>query len=226
MNKKIVYDILENNFKDQISNFTILQVGANDGIQDDLIRDIIIKYKPKSYLIEPIKEYFDLLLDNYKSIDNIQFFNLAISNNNGLAKMTYVPHNNTLPEWVRGLGTLDENNNFFCGFGDINKSVDMRNTDIFKTVNQIKKKTEVITKKLNTFLNENDIKKIDVYITDTEGYDYIIFEQLDLNLYSPKIIIMETHSLGEESNEKIKEKLFKYNYQIVESSWDTIAIKI
>ena len=36
---------------------------------------------------------------------------------------------------------------------------------------------------------------------------------------------METHTLGEEINNLITDKLLKYGYSIIENSWDIIAIK-
>jgi hypothetical protein len=36
---------------------------------------------------------------------------------------------------------------------------------------------------------------------------------------------METHTLGEEQNKKIDEKLINYGYEILDKTWDTIAIK-
>jgi hypothetical protein len=36
---------------------------------------------------------------------------------------------------------------------------------------------------------------------------------------------METHTLGEEQNEKIDKKLIDNGYTILDKTWDTIAIK-
>jgi hypothetical protein len=36
---------------------------------------------------------------------------------------------------------------------------------------------------------------------------------------------METHTLGEEQNEKIDRKLIDNGYTILDKTWDTIAIK-
>ena len=37
----------------------LIQIGANDGLRFDNINKHIKKYKPKSILVEPIKEYFN-----------------------------------------------------------------------------------------------------------------------------------------------------------------------
>jgi hypothetical protein len=78
---------------------------------------------------------------------------------------------------------------------------------------------------LNTFLPENEIDSIDVFVTDAEGHDFIIFNQLDFSKYSPKFIILETHTLSQRDKNVIVKKLVDNGYDILESSWDTIAEK-
>ena len=46
----------------------LVQIGANDGLRFDNINKYIKKYKPKSILVEPIKEYFNELKKNYKNL--------------------------------------------------------------------------------------------------------------------------------------------------------------
>jgi hypothetical protein len=46
-----------------------------------------------------------------------------------------------------------------------------------------------------------------------------------LKKFEPKVIFMETHTLGEYENSLIDEKLTMNGYTILDKSWDTIAIK-
>ena len=57
----------------------LIQVGANDGKRFDILNFFIKKYKCKSLLVEPIQEYFNQLIENYKDCDFIEFENSAIS---------------------------------------------------------------------------------------------------------------------------------------------------
>ena len=190
MTKEEIFNLLEKDYLSEIKDFTIIQIGANDGIQDDLIRPIITKYNPKSYLVEPIKEHFDALVLNYSEFSNISFFNFAISDTDGIKEMTTLKYNDSLPIWCKGLSTFDTSFNFFGGFGGLGLKEDMRNTPLYHQVKSLEVKVNVQTKTLSNFLNENYITSIDIFVTDTEGHDYIIFEQLDLEKYSPKFIII------------------------------------
>ena len=58
---------------------SIIQIGANDGSRFDILNVFIKKYKIKSILVEPIKENFEELINNYSKIENIIFENSAIS---------------------------------------------------------------------------------------------------------------------------------------------------
>ena len=63
---QVLTDIFE---KENITG--LIQVGANDGLRFDNINKFIKKHKTKSVLLEPIKEYFDRLKENYKNYENI-----------------------------------------------------------------------------------------------------------------------------------------------------------
>ena len=205
-------------------NYVLLQIGANDGIQDDPIREYIIKTKIKSHLLEPIPVFYEELCRNYKNENNVNCYNLAIHEKTGKQIMSYV-NDSSLPVWTKGLGTFDTSKNGFSGYGNYKLQTDLTNDPTFLAIDSKKETIEVETITLTDFFKRECIDRIDVYVTDTEGYDGKIFEQLDLHKYSPKVIMMETHTLGDEQNEKIIHKLEKYNYSVLENGWDTIAVK-
>jgi FkbM family methyltransferase len=219
--KKLINDLFEDN-----NEINLLQIGANDGLQSDMFRESIIEYKIKSYLLEPVPEFYNLLVKNYSNYNWVECHNLAITTEDGKKEIKYVPKINDLPEWTMGLGTFDAEKNFLgSGKGGHGLSIDYSNTEIYKRVINEVINIEVKTNTLNTFIIENNIKDIDIYVSDTEGFDWIIFNQLDLEKFNPKIICMETHTLGDVQNKLIVDKLIEYGYDIIDKDWDTIAIK-
>ena len=58
--EKIISDLAEK----KIIN-SLIQIGANDGLKDDPLVNIIKKFKLESLLLEPIKKYFLSLKNNY-----------------------------------------------------------------------------------------------------------------------------------------------------------------
>ena len=74
------YDIFNiENFMDALISFNkdieIIQVGSNDGVNDDFLNDYIKKNNLKSILVEPIKENFNKLKKNYENFEKVKFLN-------------------------------------------------------------------------------------------------------------------------------------------------------
>lgn len=204
----------------------LLQIGANDGIQDDLCRTSIIEFGINSHLVEPVPYLYNELCDNYRKYKNVKTYNVAIGNENKHLDFYYVDPIEDLPVWTKGLGTFDTTKNFLGkGFGGLNLREDLSQSELYQKIKTRIKKIKIKTLKLETFLMNNDIKKIDFYISDTEGYDGIIFNQLDLNKYAPKIICMETHTLDPDTLSNINYKLKQSKYKIINQEWDTVAIR-
>lgn len=225
MNSERLLHLIENKYESELSNFTILQIGANDGVQDDLIRPLITKYNLKSHLVEPIKQHYQNLCSNYVDFTNVKCHNLAISDIDGEKIMTTIEYDESLPIWCKGLSTFDITRNFLSGFGGYQLKDDLRNSELFNKIKNSRTEIVVSTKTLDTFLSENKIDSIDVFVTDAEGHDFIIFNQLDFSKYSPKFIILETHTLSQRDKNVIVKKLVDNGYDILESSWDTVAEK-
>ena len=57
----------------------ILQVGANDGIMDDPVREVILALTLPAILVEPLPDKFERLRCNYSNQPNIRFENVAVS---------------------------------------------------------------------------------------------------------------------------------------------------
>ena len=232
MSKRLL-DELEKVFKNNGSETMLLQIGANDGLQDDPVRSFIMEHKIKAHLLEPVPQYFNELVLNYQEVDYVTCHNCGIAEKTGLKKMTVVDYNDKMPECFKGLSTFDESKNFFSGYGNnrLRASAEqMSFTKEYELLLQNKHEEEVNVFTLDDFLSQNGIDKIDVFVTDTEGYDFIIFEQLDLERFSPSLIYMETHTLGKEVWEKIGDKLKRYGYDILtdlieHTQPDTLAVK-
>lgn len=224
--RKYIRQFVKSLSETERESLRILQIGANDGVQEDPIFHTVNKYKVVADLIEPIPTYFEELVNNYKNSPWVTCHNIAISECDGYQEMSWLKYKDDLPLWMKGLNTFDPSKNYLgTGHGGRNLNKDMRSEKEWKYVKNNTEKMKVKTLSLKSFLETNKIKKIDIYVSDTEGYDGKIFNQLDLSLYSPKIIMMETHSLGEEANTQIDRKLLDNNYEILMKEHDTVAIK-
>jgi len=209
----------------------LLQIGANDGKQDDLVSSFIKRSKIRAVLLEPVPSIYEELVENYEGYDNVKCYNCGIADHTGKKNIITVDYEGfcksweskwktSPPVWAKGLSTYDETKNCLGeSFG-----IEATNEEIraFKT----EVETDVFT--LPDFLNAHGVDGIDIYVSDAEGYDYLIFNQLDLNQYAPFLIIAETHTCGPEKVHEIHLKLEKHGYTSHTNvyAWDTVATKI
>ncbi len=71
----------------------------------------------------------------------------------------------------------------------------------------------VVSSRLTTLLAANKIDNIDFLSIDAEGYDFEALQSIDLNKYSPKLIVIEYNTNAEEKK-RITEYLERYHYTI------------
>ena len=116
----------------------------------------------KVFLIEPQKEYFYYLKDKYKDLKNIQIFDCALSNKNGIS-FFYINHH----DLTSSLNILNQKNNFLK-FKSILFGV--------KSGEMIRKKTKIKIKTLNNLIKKYKIKQFDLVKIDTEGHEYEVLQ--------------------------------------------------
>ena len=174
-------------------NFLLIKIGANDGWMCDNLYDFVIKNDPKSIMVEPVPCYFDILKENFSSLKNIKYEQVAIDVVAGERSMSYI-HNNKfkngevnfrlehMPElnsehWARGLGSFyEDKNNLGC-------------PELLKHATKINVKTITITELLERHRVTN--KQNIVLVTDCEGHDYEILKSFNFAKFTPMIYISE-----------------------------------
>ena len=167
-----------------------IQVGSNDGSQQDLISDYI-KGQWNGILIEPIPFYFNKLKERYQEKDNLFLENIAIASLEENRDMYYVApqfiNKSNLPTWVNGLGSFSVEHLHKHG---------IPNAAILKE--------PVKCCPLTSLVKRYDIQNIGLLAIDAEGYDVEVLKSLDFRVIKPEKIIYESKHLVESvKNESI-----------------------
>ncbi len=158
----------------------LIQIGANDGLRFDSLSYYIKKYKTKSILVEPIKDNFEDLKNNYKEYKNIIFENLAISVNDEISYLYKVN-----PLKLR----------YYSG----DHFIGITSFDINHLLKHGVKKNDIIKEKVNSIsindlIIKHSIDSFDLLFIDAEGYDgAIISDFLKSSLIRPIIIFEYLH---------------------------------
>ena len=196
----------------------VLQIGANDGYLCDDIRGYINMYEWGGLFIEPIPEYFEKLKENCKNNKNHIFENCAISNYDGLMEMLYVSvkdiEQNDLHFGYKGMACVLPARN---GFG----SEYVRDKEVRSKYGKL---INIPVLTLQSVLQKHNVKKIDLLISDTEGHESVIFNQIDFSRFRPKAIHIEwINSTEEEAKEMIhKFKNNNYVYEFIGENLNAI----
>ena len=191
--EKIISDLAEK----KIIN-SLIQIGANDGLKDDPLVNIIKKFKLESLLLEPIKKYFLLLQNNYLNYENVKLENSALSINNEIHFLYKVN-----PEYFSKYGTLTDVISSFYEDHLIKHGINKKHI--------IKEKVSQIG--FNELLKKYSIEKFDLLIIDTEGYDCHIVNDFFSKIKRIRpIVIFEWSHIKNNELENTLNSLTKNNY--------------
>jgi FkbM family methyltransferase len=87
-----VLDLLLTQVSADRPDFFFAQIGANDGLTDDPIRQFVTKYHWRGVLVEPQPQVFQHLLKNYEQEKQLILENAAIADNDGTARLCVADH--------------------------------------------------------------------------------------------------------------------------------------
>jgi FkbM family methyltransferase len=148
----------------EIKNCFFLNIGANDGIENDFLYSFIEKNEWRGIYVEPGIESFTQLKNNLPNQDRFAFENIAISNYDGEIDL-------------------------FFGTTTQHYSVSEKYANWMYDVVPQKRKVPCSTTR--SLIQKYDVKDIDVLSIDTEGHDAVILLDFPFDLTKPKIIIVE-----------------------------------
>lgn len=211
-NTEILLESFIAKYKKNDNNFFFIQVGANNGIRYDPIFKVVNELNIEGVVIEPIKEYYDELVENYSKHSGVTPVNVAIYSDNTKLTIHRVKKDNDLPDWANGIASLDPNHH--------------KKTKIPKS-NMIEEIVKGIT--FEVLLNNYNINRVDFLQIDTEGYDYDILKLFPFDKFKPKLIHFE-HSLENgnmsfEQYDEIHSMLIRMGYRTIMNINDTICYK-
>jgi len=170
----------------------VIQIGANDGVRFDPIHQFVKNQSHRCILVEPIQEYFEELKVNYKqSNSDITFVNKAISESNEKRIMHLPNPSFPLMEWQKGIASFRE---------DFHRKGPAPTPDNY----MVEREVECIT--FESLIEECNFEKVDVLVSDCEGYDLKLLKTYPFKKYPPRLISIECQSnVGVNTIEEVKD---------------------
>ena len=165
----------------------------------------------KVYAIEPGKEEFIQLKENYKNDKRIIPLNYAIAEENG-SKSLNCYHNGR-----------------FSSFLEFQKEGEFYNfcQENVESFDNLKEKINVETKRLDTFIDENEISEIEFIKIDTQGYDLNVVKSLGKYIDKVKKIQLESQKQTLYKNSPLKDEIISYmnnnNFKLIGNDYGEIS---
>ncbi|MCI5138170.1 MAG: hypothetical protein D3922_07085, partial [Candidatus Electrothrix sp. AR1] len=106
------FDVLELAVRVQLfekeDDFYFVQIGANDGVLADTLNPLIRKYRLRGCLVEPMKDTFNDLKQNYSDQTQLDFRQVMIGTKNGTGKIHRFKRDAPVPaSYYHGLARQD-----------------------------------------------------------------------------------------------------------------------
>lgn len=207
------------------STFTVVQIGANDGINHDPIHKFIKRDRWNGVLLEPQKYVYDKFLSKlYVKHPNLITLNAAMGENNGEASIYKIGFSES--RWATGLTTFDRptlEKAFTSGHVQRKCAKEGVSIPADTAKHIIEEKVKIISSE--SLLRDHKIDKIDLLMIDTEGFDYEIIKLFKIEKSAPQMIIFEHSHLSDADYTECTKHLITNGYRVKKDGPNTAAIK-
>ncbi len=213
-----------NSYSKSIGNdLTVIQIGANDGINHDPIHKFIKRDNWNGLLLEPQPRVFEKLRKVYALNKGITAVNAALAPENGSGEIYRIAFSDE--RWANGLTSFNREtlvNSFDRGVVDRKASKEGLKVPEAWEDRIATDKVRLITTR--TLLSENNISKIDLLQIDTEGYDFEIIKLFDIRETKPSVIIFESQHFNTETFDECMKHLSDLGYSMRTFGANTLAL--
>jgi FkbM family methyltransferase len=205
-----LFDIVLLRVFSNIKGLSFIQIGANDGVRGDPIREKVLNHAWTGLLVEPVPALFEQLKKNYAGLPGLKFVNAAVDVSPGTRAIHFIRPGLPVPDWANGLATFD--------LGRLQataRELGRHDTDI---VHQ-----EIQTLTWNQLLAETGGRRCDVLVVDAEGYDIPLLRAAPLDRWRPPVIQFEHSCAAPGDRLAFYGELIGLGYEIASDGPDTVA---
>jgi FkbM family methyltransferase len=193
------------------SELSLLQVGANDGKDEDLVHDLLERHAIPAILCEPLPDTFERLAHTYSGFDHVRLAQCAIASHDGSLELFRLA--------PRG------------GAHQFSKiaSFDRDHVEQFRLLWRLPAESivsEIVPcMTVGSLLTAYGHRTIDIAVVDTEGMDHVVCSQI-LDLTPPPSILQFEYSCSPiDSVVSLMERLTTLGYHFSRSGLNITAAK-
>lgn len=190
-----------------------VQIGANDGVNNDPLSATVRAHRWSGVLVEPVPRMLERLVANYEGVPGLRFANVAIGPEEGTTTFYTVEGRPGEPAWADQISSLD-------------RDVVLRHTYGISDLESRIVPIEIESVPLPSLVARYGLDSIDLLHVDAEGYDYEIVSQVQAGAtWAPRYILFEVKHMGFDRWKVLKPKLRRAGYRFVNVWPDMFAYR-
>jgi FkbM family methyltransferase len=193
-----------------------IQVGANDGVYRDPLRDEIRARRWRGIMVEPVPHVFERLRATYDGNPRLILENAAIAEEDGVRMLYHLreiePGDPAMPDWYDKLGSFHR---------DIVRKHARAIPDLDERLVAI----EVPCLTFASLCSKHGIDSFDLVQIDTEGHDFEIVKLIDFDELRPRLVMYEHLHLDEATRGACSAHLSSQGYEQISDAVNTICLR-
>ena len=200
-------------FGDAYPEAFFIEIGSNDGDQHDHLQPLIRSRAWTGLMVEPVPYVFERLRRNYDGLERITFENAAIADRDGRLPFYHLREARAgemerLPSWYDGIGSLSRANV-------------LAHRRHIPDIDQRIVRSDVPSLTFESLCHKHDVKRLDLLVIDTEGYDAEILRRIDFRAHRPRLLVYEHFHLERDERVACRRALEEAGYETMEEGFDT-----
>ena len=192
---------------------SFVQVGANDGISCDPIREFVVRYHWKGIAVEPVPAAYSILKRSYARYPSVTPLNCAVSYSADRTLMLSCVAESALTRYPPHASMISAAD-----------PLHLRRLLPSITPDDILQ-IAVDCMTVEEILDENDLQGVDLLQMDVEGHEPNILLNLDFSRVNAKYILFEHCHLSAEDYRKIEGRLRDVGYELEMFTSDTLGVR-
>ena len=203
-------------------DFFFLQVGGNDGFQNDPICKFVKRHRWAGITVEPQAAPFRTLQEIYKK-DAVTPINAAIDVENRTRKLYKVAF--TDARWASGISSfLRSHLEQKIEDGYIERKARKSGIELPENKENWIAYDEVQCLTFGQLFDDCGVRHLDLLQIDTEGFDYEILKMFPFERLMPKILIFERENLSQQQQNECNAWLAGLGYSLKTFAGDTVGL--
>jgi FkbM family methyltransferase len=200
-------------FAERYPRAFFVEIGSNDGERFDHLRDLIRGREWRGIMVEPVPYVFARLQGNYGGSDRIALENAAIADRDGTLPLYHLreagpDERERLPGWYDAIGSFS-------------REAVLGHTREIPDIAERLVRTEVPCLSFESLCRKHGVERVDLLVTDTEGYDFDLLRNIDFDAHHPRLVVYEHFHLEPVEREACRDHMRDAGYETMEEGFDT-----